>query len=132
LNPGPRIKARWAGGWLRRRAPWRPFQPLRQLLVALIHGYRLLLKPWIGNTCRFEPSCSSYALQALQRHGAGRGSLLAGWRILRCQPWCAGGHDPVPEQAPRLFTGLVQAVRPRRPAARPDTPERHLPSSKLP
>lgn len=69
----------------------------RLLLMALVRGYRLLLQPWLGNRCRFEPSCSAYALQALARHGAGRGTLLSGWRILRCNPWCAGGCDPVPD-----------------------------------
>lgn len=85
----------------------------RQALMGLVHGYRLLLKPWIGNTCRFEPSCSTYALQALQQHGALRGSALTGWRILRCHPWCDGGCDPVPgspdnpsNPAAGLFTRL--------------------------
>ena len=69
-------------------------------LIALVKGYRLLLKPWLGNACRFEPTCSAYALQALQLHGAARGSALAGWRIVRCHPWCAGGIDPVPGTVP--------------------------------
>ena len=77
---------------------------MRQLLVALVRGYRLLLSPWLGSACRFEPTCSVYALQALERHGAGWGSYLTAARLVRCQPWCAGGHDPVPEQTPRLFT----------------------------
>ena len=81
----------------------------RQLLMSLIQGYRLLLKPWVGNVCRFEPSCSSYALQALEQHGAARGVALAGGRILRCHPWCAGGDDPVPHAFPGrgLFTQLL-------------------------
>jgi putative membrane protein insertion efficiency factor len=69
----------------------------RWLMLALVRFYRYWLKPWLGNSCRFEPSCSSYAMQALNRHGAARGAALAGWRILRCSPWCAGGCDPVPE-----------------------------------
>ena len=69
---------------------------LKQLLIALVRGYRLLLSPWLGNACRFEPTCSIYAIEALQRHGAGRGAYLALHRVARCQPWCAGGHDPVP------------------------------------
>ena len=77
---------------------------MRQLLMALVRGYRLLLSPWLGSACRFEPTCSVYALQALERHGAGWGSYLTAARLVRCQPWCAGGHDPVPEQTPRLFT----------------------------
>jgi len=89
--------------------------PQRGLLL-LVHGYRLLLRPWLGNRCRFEPSCSSYALQALQQHGALRGTALTGWRVLRCQPWCTGGCDPVPAQfihpATGLFTRLGLTTRP--------------------
>jgi putative membrane protein insertion efficiency factor len=76
----------------------------QRLLVALVRGYRLLLSPWLGSGCRFEPTCSAYALTALQRHGALAGSTLAAARVLRCHPWCAGGCDPVPAQAPALFT----------------------------
>ena len=68
----------------------------RQTLIGLVRGYRLLLKPWLGNACRFEPTCSAYTLQALQQHGAIAGTALGGWRILRCHPWCDGGMDPVP------------------------------------
>ena len=50
----------------------------------------------VGNRCRFYPSCSAYAVEALQKHGALKGVRLAGWRLLRCHPWCDGGHDPVP------------------------------------
>lgn len=78
----------------------------QQLLLLLVHAYRLLLKPWLGNACRFEPSCSAYALQALQQHGAVIGGTLSAARILRCQPWCDGGCDPVPTQPPRLFARL--------------------------
>ena len=91
-------------------APRRVFVALgrwpQQLMVLLVQGYRLLLKPWLGNACRFEPTCSAYALQALQQHGALAGTTLAAGRILRCQPWCDGGCDPVPERPPRLFTRL--------------------------
>lgn len=78
----------------------------RRALMGLVHAYRYLLKPWIGNGCRFEPTCSAYALEALERHGALRGGALAGWRILRCHPWCDGGCDPVPHNPPRLAAGL--------------------------
>jgi putative membrane protein insertion efficiency factor len=81
-------------------------------LIALVLGYRFLLKPWLGQACRFEPSCSAYALDALQRHGAAGGATLAAARLLRCHPWCAGGHDPVPNHAPRLFTRLIAKTRP--------------------
>jgi hypothetical protein len=79
------------------------------LLIGLVQGYRFLLKPWLGNACRFEPTCSAYALQALRQHGAGAGSYLTVTRIARCHPWCDGGLDPVPDAAPRLFTRFVDA-----------------------
>lgn len=79
----------------------------RRGLLLLVRGYRLLLKPWLGNVCRFEPSCSAYALQALERHGAAAGSYLVARRILRCHPWCDGGCDPVPDAPPPLFTRLI-------------------------
>lgn len=78
----------------------------KRLLVGLVKGYRLLLSPWVGGACRFTPTCSAYALDALERHGAAAGSYLTVARIARCHPWCAGGHDPVPEDRPRLFTRL--------------------------
>jgi uncharacterized protein len=78
----------------------------QRLLVGLVLGYRLLLKPWLGNACRFEPTCSAYALQALRLHGAVAGSGLAAGRLLRCHPWCQGGIDTVPQQLPGLFTRL--------------------------
>jgi len=65
-------------------------------LIFLVNAYRLFLSPWLGSACRFEPSCSVFALQALRRHGATDGSYLTLRRLVRCQPWCAGGHDPVP------------------------------------
>ena len=79
----------------------------RRFLMGLVQGYRLLLSPWLGSACRFEPTCSAYALQALDRHGAAMGTALTVHRLARCHPWCAGGHDPVPEQRPRLFTSLL-------------------------
>ena len=80
----------------------------RAFLVALVQGYRLLLRPWVGNVCRYDPSCSQYALDALNRHGALGGSSLAAWRVLRCNPWSPGGVDPVPDRHPLqgLFTRL--------------------------
>ena len=87
----------------------------QRLLVLLVQAYRLLLKPWLGNACRFEPTCSAYALEALQRHGALAGSALAAGRVLRCQPWCQGGCDAVPEQAPRLFHHLGLGARSAKP-----------------
>ena len=78
----------------------------RRALMVLVRGYQLLLSPWIGGECRFEPTCSAYTMQALERHGALAGSYLGVARIVRCGPWCAGGCDPVPVPAPRLFTHL--------------------------
>ena len=79
---------------------------IKRLLMGIVRGYRLVLSPWLGSACRFEPTCSAYALQALERHGAAAGSYLTVHRLMRCHPWCAGGSDPIPEQAPRLFTAL--------------------------
>ncbi|HEX6633094.1 MAG TPA: membrane protein insertion efficiency factor YidD [Usitatibacter sp.] len=67
-----------------------------RLLIGLVRGYRYLLSPWWGGQCRFSPTCSEYAIEALQRHGAWKGSWLAARRISRCHPWHAGGFDPVP------------------------------------
>ncbi|PUE54430.1 membrane protein insertion efficiency factor YidD [Limnohabitans parvus] len=78
----------------------------QRLLMGLVRAYRLLLSPWLGSSCRFEPTCSVYALQALEQHGAASGSYLTIHRLVRCGPWCKGGHDPVPPQAPRLFSAL--------------------------
>jgi putative membrane protein insertion efficiency factor len=69
---------------------------MQRLLLSLVRGYRLLLSPWLGAGCRFTPTCSAYAEQALVQHGASRGSYLTLRRLGRCHPWCAGGHDPVP------------------------------------
>jgi uncharacterized protein len=82
-------------------------------LIVVVKGYRLLLSPWLGSGCRFEPTCSSYSLQALQLHGAVRGSYLTLRRVVRCQPWCDGGHDPVPPvRKTSLFSRLVTPVTP--------------------
>ena len=84
----------------------------QRLLVALVRGYRLLLGPSLGGSCRFEPTCSAYALQALERHGATVGTYLTLHRLGRCQPFCTGGHDPVPAHPPALFRHFV-TVAPR-------------------
>ena len=80
---------------------------MQTLLLGVVRTYRLLLSPWLGAGCRFEPTCSVYALGALQNHGAAVGSYLVLSRLARCQPWCAGGHDPVPTEKPRLFSRLI-------------------------
>jgi putative membrane protein insertion efficiency factor len=70
------------------------------LLVGLIRFYQLVISPMRPPTCRYYPSCSAYAVLALQRHGAVRGSYLAARRLLRCHPWAAGGVDDVPPVQP--------------------------------
>jgi len=69
---------------------------MRAILVSLIKLYQYLLSPWVGNHCRFYPTCSEYAKTAIETHGVLRGSLFAGRRLLRCHPWHPGGADPVP------------------------------------
>ncbi|HEX2025024.1 MAG TPA: membrane protein insertion efficiency factor YidD [Actinomycetota bacterium] len=73
--------------------------PVRLVLIGAISAYRLLFAGVLAGRCRFHPSCSAYALEAVRTHGALRGSALAVWRVLRCSPLTAGGLDPVP--APR-------------------------------
>ena len=93
----------------------------QRFLVALVRGYRYALSPWLGSSCRFEPTCSAYALGALTSHGALAGAALTIGRIARCHPWCAGGHDPVPPRAPRLLTRLLPV--PPTPVATPRSSE---------
>ena len=69
---------------------------VRRLLIALVRLYQLLLSPFLGGQCRFYPSCSHYSIQAIETHGAWRGSILTVRRILRCHPLSEGGADPVP------------------------------------
>ena len=78
-------------------------------LIAVVRAYRLLLSPWLASACRFEPTCSQYALQALERHGAAAGSYLVTRRLLRCHPWCRGGIDAVPQARPGLFSRLISS-----------------------
>ncbi|MDX1401803.1 MAG: membrane protein insertion efficiency factor YidD [Kiloniellales bacterium] len=68
------------------------------ILVTAVRGYQLLISPILGPSCRFHPTCSQYASEALQRHGTIKGLYLALARVLRCQPWAAWGDDPVPER----------------------------------
>ena len=73
--------------------------PLARIAALPVRAYRLLLSPWVGMNCRFQPTCSAYALEALERHGALRGSWLALRRILRCHPGGGSGYDPVPDHS---------------------------------
>ncbi len=74
---------------------------MKTLLVWFLRGYQLLLSPMLGQKCRFYPTCSNYAIEALRVHGAARGSLLAARRVCRCHPWNPGGVDFVPPPADR-------------------------------
>lgn len=69
---------------------------MKHVLIVLLKAYRLMISPLYGNVCRYYPSCSAYALRAVEVHGAVKGSWLAGRRLLRCHPWTLGGYDPVP------------------------------------
>jgi len=69
---------------------------MKPVLMAALRGYQYLLRPMLGPNCRFYPSCSDYALEAIERHGAVRGAWLAVCRVGRCHPWHPGGYDPVP------------------------------------
>lgn len=71
--------------------------PFAWILAQPIRAYRLILSPWVGHFCRYQPTCSVYALEALEKHGALRGGLLAIRRIGRCGPWGSSGYDPVPD-----------------------------------
>jgi putative membrane protein insertion efficiency factor len=71
------------------------------MLALLVRAYQLVVRPILPPSCKFVPSCSDYAIEALRTHGALRGVKLAGWRILRCNPFTAGGYDPVPAFTPK-------------------------------
>ena len=92
---------------------------MRDLLLALVRAYRRWISPLLGQRCRFAPSCSAYAADALAVHGAGRGSWLALRRLSRCHPFHPGGHDPVPPVRPVWVTMSSGTV----PAATTDAPE---------
>ena len=82
--------------------------PIGLAMLGLIKGYRLFVSPWLGCNCRYVPSCSEYALEAIDGHGALRGSWLAVGRLCRCHPWGGSGYDPVP--GPRAGGDEVSGV----------------------
>lgn len=82
-----------------------------RLLLGAVKFYRLMLSPWLGSSCRFEPTCSAYALISLETHGAATGTYLTTRRLLRCHPWCAGGCDPVPT-ARHTFSATTLSATP--------------------
>ena len=71
---------------------------MKKLVLALLRGYKKYISPSLGNNCRFLPTCSEYAMEAVERHGILKGGLLSIWRILRCNPFGRRGYDPVPEK----------------------------------
>jgi putative membrane protein insertion efficiency factor len=81
---------------------------VKRALLALIGAYQRWISPAIPRRCRYEPTCSAYAVESIRRFGAARGALLASWRVLRCNPFSHGGFDPVPER----FTLRVHPVDP--------------------
>jgi putative membrane protein insertion efficiency factor len=87
-----------------RRVMWRIGAPARSILLGAIWLYRLTLSGWLGGQCRFSPTCSRYAEEAIRSHGAMKGSLLSVRRVLRCNPFGRGGLDPVPRAHSRAAT----------------------------
>lgn len=78
---------------------------MRRLMIGLIRGYQYILSPMLANHCRFHPSCSHYAAEAIDRFGPARGSWLALKRLSKCHPWHAGGYDPVPDKKDDISDG---------------------------
>ncbi len=90
------------------RVAWKAGAPARLALLGLIRLYRLTLSGWLGGQCRFYPTCSRYAEDAIRLHGALRGTLMAAWRIARCGPFTGGGVDHVPPE--RRSTGYDAVI----------------------
>jgi putative membrane protein insertion efficiency factor len=101
--------------------------PAVRVLLVLVRGYRRWVSPALGPHCRFAPSCSAFAVEALQVHGAVRGTGLTARRLLRCHPWNPGGHDPVPPGRSRSETMSVPVL-----SAQPPIPPSDLTRSTQP
>jgi hypothetical protein len=102
---------------------------MKHVLIALLKAYRLVVSPMYGQTCRYYPTCSAYALGSVERHGALRGSWLAVRRLGRCHPWCEGGVDLVPTTENYRWWGLADGTdgssdpeAASRPSVHPDLP----------
>jgi len=94
-----------------RRVLWIAGSPVRAALIGLIRLYRATLSSSLGGQCRFYPSCSRYAEEAIRVHGAARGTLMAAWRVLRCGPFTSGGVDPVPPRRGPLYDNVIQPAK---------------------
>jgi uncharacterized protein len=95
-----------------RRVLWNAGAPARLVLLAAIRTYQLTLSAWLGGQCRFSPTCSRYAEEAIRSLGATRGSFLAARRVLRCNPFGRGGLDPVPQPHAVYDTSIRRAADP--------------------
>ena len=97
----------------------------RNACVVVLRAYRAAISPLYGNVCRYHPSCSRYALEAIQQYGVVRGSAMGAWRIARCNPWAAGGIDDVPDRRrPYIVNrfGFVLAPTPQQPQSSVGSP----------
>ena len=94
-----------------RRLLWWSGAPARTILISAIRGYRTVLSGWLGGQCRFYPSCSHYAEDAIQSHGAVKGTAFATWRLLRCNPFGAGGVDYAPPGHDSVYEDVIPSRR---------------------
>ena len=92
---------------------------MTKLVISLIRAYQLIISPLLGPSCRFYPSCSQYAVEAIKIHGVFKGSYLVVHRVLRCHPGCEGGYDPVPECKNKILHKIKKQNK-------TDTPETEL------